>query len=178
MADDHANGLLGDYRLIRILGSGRTSTVYLAEHPAYGQVALKRLHPEARDVRLPDGRLLRERFVEERDVLKELRYHLEERTPSLPADADTVPDCLDLVENEENLFMAITLARGRSVTDWLEDWPDGLGEARYSYCPPPSQCSTHFASELAPHLQRHPVWKPFLGSGCRSARLQRSPDGH
>lgn len=130
MADDHANGLLGDYRLIRILGSGRTSTVYLAEHPAYGQVALKRLHPEARDVRLPDGRLLRERFVEERDVLKELRYHLEERTPSLPADADTVPDCLDLVENEENLFMAITLARGRSVTDWLEDWPDGLGEAR------------------------------------------------
>ena len=59
---------IGRYDVVRSLGSGATSTVYLAQDPLVGrQVAIKLLSAESRDAHA-------ERFVREMNILAQVRH--------------------------------------------------------------------------------------------------------
>ncbi|MEI7771008.1 MAG: serine/threonine-protein kinase [Chloroflexales bacterium] len=60
---------LGRYRLIRQIGAGGLARVYLARHPAYGQVALKLPLPLIERMREPERR-----FQSEARLLRQLRH--------------------------------------------------------------------------------------------------------
>ncbi len=103
-----------DYTIIKELGFGRTSTVYLAEHARHGRVALKVLHPGAKDIRTPDGRRVGDRFLEERLILLDLRQAL--RARGIPE--DHVPNFFESGSGDQP-FIALSLAPGTSADKML-----------------------------------------------------------
>lgn len=120
-------GDIKDYKIIKALGHGRTSSVYLAEHPQYGQVALKCLHPEARYVVIPDGRLVIHLFMQEQEILLGLQAAFDKNkflhTP-IPKFFETSG------EYSTTPYLAISVAPGTPVDELLREdkYQNGLPE--------------------------------------------------
>lgn len=101
------------YKLERKLGSGGFATVWQAEHPEHGTVAVKVLHPELlRRKKLEHGPSVSQRFLAEADIIQQLDY----------------PGFVRIVEHvvaEEASFVgySMELLRGRNLAQWVREIP-------------------------------------------------------
>lgn len=102
---------IGNYKILKELGTGTMGTVYLAENLSIGtQVAIKMLHPH----------LLKSENIKSR-FLKEARAQANLEHPN-------ITKVIDFVNNEQGLFIILELVEGETLHDFLFKSKNSLSE--------------------------------------------------
>ena len=97
---------LGNYELIRVIGSGGMGVVYEAQHEALGRrVAIKILHALAPET--PKAEVGRARFLREGRVAAQVRH-------------DHVVDVFDFGVHEGTPFLVMELVQGESLAERID----------------------------------------------------------
>jgi len=119
--------VIGDYRIIRLLGKGGMSEVYEAEHVRIGSRHAIKFFTYAKDV---EG--VRERFVAEGRLLAKLSHPRIVRVTDIGEEADAQPYfVMDLVEDQNgNVRSLADVQAGEAdeaqIAAWYDDLREGL----------------------------------------------------
>jgi serine/threonine protein kinase len=94
---------LGNYKLVRMIGSGGMGAVYQARHESLGRnVAIKIIHALVSGA--PKGAVLRARFLREGRAAAQVRHA-------------HIVDVFDFGVQDDTLFLVIELVEGESLAD-------------------------------------------------------------
>ena len=106
LSTSHVGRVLGNYRLVQVLGEGGMGTVYLAEHAKLGRrVAVKLLKPEHAQ-NPPAVR----RFFDEARVVNQINH-------------EHIVEVIDFVEAAEEKYIVMELLQGQTLREAMEQGP-------------------------------------------------------